>query len=279
MQYATINPKRKVISQASKETDEFASSSQPTIRSAFYKTIPFESSNQRYQTITDAITQFLCKDNVAFNAVSRPGFQKLINVLEPRYKIPSKTTFSKNKVVKLYDSTRESVMEELSSIGFFSSTTDMWSSHSLIPYMGYTIHWIDSDWNLNTRNLGTRYVPENHTANNLAESMHDILSYWKLDESKQVAITTDNGANVKKACKDNNWTNVSCFGHNLHLAITNTLAKESRVKRSLGTCKKIVAAIGTSWKRRRDMTAAQLQEEPGQKVKQLASVSFFTTKE
>ena len=202
MQYATINPKRKVNSQVSKETDEtveFPSSSQPTIKSAFHKTTPFESSNKRYQAITDAITQFLCKDNVPFNAVSRPGFQNLINVLEPRYKIPSKTTFSNNKVVKLYDSTRESVMEELSSIGFFSSTTDMWSSHGLIPYMGYTIHWIHSDWNLNTRNLGTRYVPENHTANNIAESMHDILSYWKLDESKQVAITTDNGANVKKA--------------------------------------------------------------------------------
>ena len=64
MQYATINPKRKVNSQASKETDEtvgFPSSSQPTIKSAFYKTTPFESSNQRYQAITDAITQFLCK--------------------------------------------------------------------------------------------------------------------------------------------------------------------------------------------------------------------------
>ena len=216
---------------------------------------------------------------MAFNAVSKPGFQNLINVLEPRYKIPDKTTFFKNKVIKLYDSTRESVVEELSSIGFFSPTTDMWSSHGLLPYMGYTIHWIDSDWNLKSRNLGTRHVTENHTADNLAESMNDILSYWKLDETKQVAITTDNGANVKKACKDNSWTNVSCFGHNLHLAITNTLANESRVKRSLGTCKKIVAAIGTSRKRRRDMTAAQLQEEPGQKVKQLASVSFFIIKE
>ena len=232
MQYATINPKRKTNPQALKETGEtagFPSLSQQTIKSTFHKTTPFESSNQRYQDITDAITQFLCKDNVAFNAVSRPGFQNLISVLEPRYKIPDKTTFSKNKVIKLYDSTRESVMEELSSIGFFSSTTDMWSSHGLLPYMGYTIHWIDSDWNLKSRNLGTRYVPENHTADNLAESMNDILSYWKLDETKQVVMTTDNGANVKKACKDNSWTNVSCFGHNLHLAITDTLANESRV--------------------------------------------------
>ena len=97
---------------------------------------------------------------------------------------------------------------------FFSSTTDMWSSHGLLPYIGYTIHWIHSDWNLKSRNLGTRYDPENHTADNFVECMNDILSYWNLDETKPVAITTDNGANVKKACKDNSWTNVSCFGHN-----------------------------------------------------------------
>jgi hypothetical protein len=51
MQYATINRKCKVGSQASKETDEavglagFPSSPQPTIKSAFAKTTPFENSN------------------------------------------------------------------------------------------------------------------------------------------------------------------------------------------------------------------------------------------
>ncbi len=64
MQYATINSKRKVSSQASKETDEtvgFPSSSQPTIKSAFSKTTPFESSNPGHHAITDAVTQYLCQ--------------------------------------------------------------------------------------------------------------------------------------------------------------------------------------------------------------------------
>ncbi|CAB4038869.1 zinc finger BED domain-containing 1-like, partial [Paramuricea clavata] len=101
-------------------------------------------------------------------------------------------------------------------------------------------------------------------------SMNDMLLHWKLDELNQVAITTDNGANIKKACRDNNWLNVPCFGHNLHLAITNTLSKKTRVSHALGICKKVVAAFGTSWKRRRNLEAAQVQEEPGKKVKKLA---------
>lgn len=60
------------------------------------------------------------------------------------------------------------------------------------------------------------------------------------------------------------------------------MTNESGDKRSLGTRKKIVAAFGTSWQRRRDMLAAQLRarlrEEPGQNVKQLASVSFLQQK-
>ncbi|CAB3997504.1 zinc finger BED domain-containing 1-like [Paramuricea clavata] len=154
----------------------------------------------------------------------------------------------------------------------------MWSSHGLTPYLGYTIHWIDSDWNLKTIYLGTRHVPEDHTASNLAERMHNVLSYWKLDEEKQVAITTDNRANINKACRDSKWTNVLCFGHNLHLAITNTLANKTRTTCALKVCKKVVAAFGTSLKKRRDLAAAQLQEEPGQKVKQLASISTVLPK-
>ena len=103
--------------------------------------------------------------------------------------------------------------------------------------------------------------------------MNDILTHWKLDAEKQIAITTDNGANIKKACKDIEWTNIPCFGHNLHLAITNTLNHIPRIGRALGICKKIVAAFGLSWNRRRDLTAAQVQDEPGQKFKNLASVS------
>lgn len=132
-------------------------------------------------------------------------------MLEPRYKIPNKTTFSKNKVVKLYDATREAVSRDLNSVDFFASTTDMWSSHGLTPYMGHTLHWIDSEWNLRFRNLGTKFVPEDHTAEQLGKTMNDMLEHWKLNAEKQIAITTNNGANIKKACKDIEWTNVPCF--------------------------------------------------------------------
>ena len=120
--------------------------------------------------------------------------------------------------------------------------------------------------------LGTKYVPDDHTATQLVDSVEDILSHWGLDPSKMTAITTDNAANIVKACRDKNWRNITCFGHNLHLGITNTIAKEKNVSRALGVCRKSVAAFSMSWKRQKALTEAQFQEQPGVKPVKLASV-------
>lgn len=88
-------------------------------------------------------------------------------------------------------------------------------------------------------------------------------------------MTTDNAANIVKACRDKNWRNITCFGHSLHLAITNTLAKEKNASRALGICRKTVAAFSMSWKRQKALTDAQIQEEPGVKPVKLASVCIY----
>ena len=56
-------------------------------------------------------------------------------------------------------------MDELkNSVDFYAAMTDMWSSYGMTPYLGFTLHWIDDQWNLQNRCLGTKYVPEAHTA-------------------------------------------------------------------------------------------------------------------
>ena len=116
------------------------SETQPTVKSFFANRVPLTHGNKGHEAITNAITYFLCKDNVPFNAVNKPGFEKLLHVLEARYKMLNKTTFSKNKVMKLYDMTKEAVMQSLNSVDFFACTADMWSSHGFTPHMGQTLH-------------------------------------------------------------------------------------------------------------------------------------------
>lgn len=51
---------------------------------------------------------------------------------------------------------------------------------------------------------------------------------------------------------------MSCFGHNLHLAVTKAINNDSRSARVLKLCHKVVSAFSVSWKRRRDLRQTQL---------------------
>lgn len=88
--------------------------------------------------------------------------------------------------------------------------------------------------------------------------MKATLESWNLDYSNQVCLTTDSGSNVIKVAEDLNWPRLTCFGHNLHLAITKALINDTRCTRALGVARKIVSSISSSWKRRRVFTKAQI---------------------
>ena len=104
-------------------------------------------------------------------------------------------------------------------------------------------------------------MPENHTGENLAEAMRCSLEAWELDESKQMCLTTDSGANIVNAASRLDWIRLTCFGQNLHLAITNSIKCDDRCTRALGLAQKIVSTFSMSWKKRRDPAKAQIDNE------------------
>ena len=58
----------------------------------------------------------------------------------------------------------------------------------MTPYMGFTVHFINNSWDLQQVKLGTRFVPENHTAETIKQAMIDMLQQWKLDPVNQVTV-------------------------------------------------------------------------------------------
>ena len=83
-----------------------------------------------------------------------------------------------------------------------------------------------------------------------------------MDVAKQVhvCLTTDNGSNIVNAAEHRLClTHLSCFGHNLHLAVGSAIKDDTRVSRALGVCRKLVATVSHSWKTKREMSKA-LQE-------------------
>ena len=116
------------------------------------------------------------------------------------------------------------VAAELKNVDYFSAIADMWSSYSLHSYLSYTINFVGNDWMLKIRCLQALYLPQEHTGENIVNALLGILESWNLDPTKQTCITTDIGSNMISAVNNHlNWTSLSCFGHNLNLAIENSL--------------------------------------------------------
>ena len=67
-------------------------------------------------------------DNQPFSIVHDTGFERLINLLEPRYKIPSRRYFAEVAIPDLYKELKDKVQEFLQHQEYLSCTTDLWSS-------------------------------------------------------------------------------------------------------------------------------------------------------
>ena len=61
----------------------------------------------------------------------------------------------------------------------------MWSATgTMTPYMAVTIHYIDAEWILQSHCLHTVFLLKDHTAENLAAALWEVLESWALPENR-----------------------------------------------------------------------------------------------
>ncbi|GAA6096348.1 zinc finger BED domain-containing protein 1-like, partial [Tachysurus ichikawai] len=146
---------------------------QTSIQQPFSKGTPYIRKSPRWIEITRAITVYLCKDMVPFQTVERRGFKAMIRAIDPRYEVPSRKYFTETGMPKLYAELRENVEKELCDLKYFATTTDLWSSRTMEPFLSLTIHYITDDWNLGSWCLQTSYFPAEHTAEEIAQGLKE----------------------------------------------------------------------------------------------------------
>ena len=170
------------------------------------------------------MTYYLAKDAAPISTVDKPGFRHLVSVLNPRYQLHTRRHFSDQEIPQLYTHVRDNVvMPALREAECFSATTDLWTSANSDPYLTLTVHFIDKEWSLQAFCLETVPLFAYHTGKNIADAIGDIFENWGLSTNDVIAFTTDSGANVIAAFKSLKILRISCFGHNLDLAIKKSL--------------------------------------------------------
>lgn len=117
---------------------------QMTIAASFSKATPYEKTSQRWRNITAAITNFITQDMLPISVVEKPGFRKWINKSQSQIRFVWWQTFYREAIPQLYTSERQKLSRDLQDATYFSSTTDLWSSRTMEPYLSFTVHFTDS---------------------------------------------------------------------------------------------------------------------------------------
>ena len=82
------------------------SSQQLRILVLFKRHLPLSHTSSRWRTISDLMCYFIAKGMRPLHTVNKPGFRKLLNVIEPRYEPQDRKTLANNYVHKMYSMKR-----------------------------------------------------------------------------------------------------------------------------------------------------------------------------
>lgn len=186
---------------------------QPSLRETIERSVMYSSKSAEATTLNRAVTYYITKDMQPIYTVEKSGFKFLVSKLNPRYNLPSRKHFTEIEIPKLYVDVRDTVVKpKPAGAEFFAATTDLWTSRAKHPYLSLTVHFVDPSWLLQAITLETIPLFEDHSGQNIAEAIVDVLQNWRLDSTKLVATTTDNGSNFVAAFNSLEWLRISCFG-------------------------------------------------------------------
>lgn len=85
---------------------------QATLKETIQRKKQWDTDDPRHQEMNRLVCDFIIKGYHPFSIVQEVGFVNLMRHAEPSYKIPSRTTFSRSLLPKMYDNLKTKKIEE-----------------------------------------------------------------------------------------------------------------------------------------------------------------------
>lgn len=119
---------------------------------------PYPSDGPRMTKINKLLVNFIVQDLQPLSVVENRGFRALVAALDQRVKLPCRSKITKSLLPSMYEEIRSNLIDQLGKISFVSLTTDIWTSKSMASYMTFTVHFIDGNFEMQSKVLSTLNV-------------------------------------------------------------------------------------------------------------------------
>lgn len=217
--------------------------SQQTLHEAFVTN--WNVTDPRAKEIHNAIAEMIATDNQPISILENDGFNRLLHLLKPKYKLPGRKYMSEVVIPGIYERVKISIKDEISKATAVSITSDMWTClNNMVSFLSFTAHWLNEDFVLQHRVLQMKHFTGSHSGDHIRSVLEELASKWDIASHIHL-IMRDNGPNMVKAVNESPFVGKGCFIHTLQLAIKASLHVEN-VSDALTCARKIVTHFNHS---------------------------------
>jgi hypothetical protein len=171
------------------------------------------------------LVNWIIIDQQPFTIVDNLSFRKFMLSVQPRYKLPTRSTL-KDMILSKFKTAREEICNHLQlSISKVSLTMDMWTSISALGILAVTVHYINDSWQFKHFVLDVLYIPSPHDSLTIKDSVLKITDEFEIS-NRLVGITTDNEAKMIAATRKigedlelSDFQHYRCMAHILNLVV------------------------------------------------------------
>ncbi|XP_031276745.1 zinc finger BED domain-containing protein RICESLEEPER 2-like [Pistacia vera] len=133
----------------------------------------------------------IIKHNYPYSIVEHEGIRDVHIYLNHEVK-PYTSNTAKADCLKIYYREKEKIKLALERVSDrICLTFDIWSSCTTDGYISLTTHYVDENWELQSRILNFCHIPPSHSRALLLEIVYDFLKDWGI-EKKVFSLTLDN---------------------------------------------------------------------------------------
>ncbi len=177
------------------------------------------------------LLKWIVKADQSFTTVDNEHFQDYANYLKRDINIVSRRTLMR-RLEEIYNQKKQELKERLNRFkSKYSVTCDVWTSKNQLSFFGFTIHYINDEWEMKQELLAFKFLEGEHEGESLSVTFIDVLEDFGIAD-RLLGVTADNASNnstmmahmedyysekYPEAGFSVAWNQVECMAHVLNL--------------------------------------------------------------